>query len=1094
MPTLHVTPDGHDSLQAIADALCKARKVVVITGAGISTNSGIPDFRSGNGLYSLIQAQFDHASSASASQPTTAAGFIDAAPTTAPPLSADATLGREDDLDRDRATKRRKLSPEPTNHRDEPSTELQEDTQPRESHETELSNPTSPMPVLNEPTEELPSQSVEAPPPQQPPIFPSIYDLRARQATSPLSSPPPGLFDPLGRQSMSPTVSTRSSEPTEGDETPPSSAPMSQSASSHNMQNLPNMKGKDLFDVSIWRDPTRTSVFYTFTTSLRRKVKSAEPTNTHHFLGHLRDRGKLVRCYTQNIDEIEEKVGLTTCLKLGPGHRGRFSTRAHRASAPAALNRAMSDPGALEAPREKRSSGVECVYLHGSLSSLRCFACGRISDWEDERESETMSGKQPACPHCAGATAAREGRGKRALGVGKLRPNIVLYGEEHPNAHLIAPVVQHDLSLNPEMLLILGTSLRVHGLKVMVREFAKAIHSRNGTVVFVNLTKPAESTWADIIDYWVQWDCDAWVNDLKAKKPVMWLPPGAELPEPEKQRKESKPKATKATIASKIKQPKTLGSRKSKGSLSPPSVEGSGTIAAEQDTSLEVQNTTDAVDLQEAVNPQEAVDPREVVSGGGQEVKMPGRSDQPRQPKEPKPPPVRFPQLPDDKTNTAVLVATLQAHLAKIGRRRNDYHASMQHPLNPRDIRRLTSRNSALAGDMAVSGTSGSVPDGHSWTATPTPSHRVKKPATKRKSQVKLELPSPFATPRAQMEHPDNPSLISIIPSVKSEGAQPPAVPTAILSDEAGDSRDSIAAAIKSNPRKRKPKMIDGCEIIVPGARRSMAPVQPPTPSAVQPSPSNKPGTCATEPVISGIPETGGSGASTMPDLNHASPTAGPGPHDKTQRAYQVPAFIVASAGQATAWGPSVIPPDAHSDLPPPPRNPFSANPISASDQVPTLRPSSASSAVTPALCIPSRLVPRDGSQEACHNRAQPRRKSLAAQCGSARPPSWSEAHMPRFVADHSQTPPGWLIGQYSRDKQKWKAPVTYTPLSFPPTPMSSQRNQAFQLTQPLLHVYGSEPRFALVCEPPPSPSFVSEQDRTAEAALALTSMKAVRP
>lgn len=42
MPTLHVTPDGHENLQVIADALCKARKVVVITGAGISTNSGIP--------------------------------------------------------------------------------------------------------------------------------------------------------------------------------------------------------------------------------------------------------------------------------------------------------------------------------------------------------------------------------------------------------------------------------------------------------------------------------------------------------------------------------------------------------------------------------------------------------------------------------------------------------------------------------------------------------------------------------------------------------------------------------------------------------------------------------------------------------------------------------------------------------------------------------------------------------------------------------------------------------------------------------------------------------------------------------------------
>lgn len=42
MPTTHVQPDSHEELQGIANALLKARKVVVVTGAGISTNSGIP--------------------------------------------------------------------------------------------------------------------------------------------------------------------------------------------------------------------------------------------------------------------------------------------------------------------------------------------------------------------------------------------------------------------------------------------------------------------------------------------------------------------------------------------------------------------------------------------------------------------------------------------------------------------------------------------------------------------------------------------------------------------------------------------------------------------------------------------------------------------------------------------------------------------------------------------------------------------------------------------------------------------------------------------------------------------------------------------
>lgn len=42
MPTAHVEPSSGELLQDIADSLLKARKIVVVTGAGISTNSGIP--------------------------------------------------------------------------------------------------------------------------------------------------------------------------------------------------------------------------------------------------------------------------------------------------------------------------------------------------------------------------------------------------------------------------------------------------------------------------------------------------------------------------------------------------------------------------------------------------------------------------------------------------------------------------------------------------------------------------------------------------------------------------------------------------------------------------------------------------------------------------------------------------------------------------------------------------------------------------------------------------------------------------------------------------------------------------------------------
>lgn len=42
MPTVHITPESTTLLQELANSLFKAKKVVVVTGAGISTNSGIP--------------------------------------------------------------------------------------------------------------------------------------------------------------------------------------------------------------------------------------------------------------------------------------------------------------------------------------------------------------------------------------------------------------------------------------------------------------------------------------------------------------------------------------------------------------------------------------------------------------------------------------------------------------------------------------------------------------------------------------------------------------------------------------------------------------------------------------------------------------------------------------------------------------------------------------------------------------------------------------------------------------------------------------------------------------------------------------------
>lgn len=615
-------------------------------------------------------------------------------------------------------------------------------------------------------------------------------------SSSPLSSPPPVLFDPfeepsssISRQTSSAASSAASSET---DETPPSSQP--------SKSTLPNIKGRDLFDASIWADPLRTSVFYTFATTLREKVKDVVPTESHHFIGHLRNRGKLVRCYTQNIDQIEEKVGLSTSLQDGPGHRGRFSrksvgavlaTAATGGSAGESVSATpeTSDTKDLEEPKapdgggvaesaeatpsaepqiqqhaDKKSNGVECVFLHGSLESLRCFLCGKICDWDEaDRSHETLSGRQPECPYCAGATAARQERGKRALGVGKLRPDIVLYGEEHPNAHLISPIVTHDLGLSPDLLLILGTSLKVHGLKILVREFAKTIHSRGGKVVFVNFTKPPESSWGDIIDYWVQWDCDAWVANLKERVPLLWLPPGTKLP---KKKKESSEK-TKKRQSSTEEKPKTevvKPSAKLSTKLSTDSAPGLRTglpLDSQPVTTTKPEKPCKAPKLDKVVKTEPLTTPLEV--------------DAPLKSVPQRPMAVR-----DDRTSAAWVTWKVMVELRRIVGSITPTTSTSPTALRVEKSKTRRSRKSAPA---ALSRPAPVLPD---------------------QTEKSLQLRPMMAQAEQETGQTD---------SARNEGAG-----AQVAMPDAAES--SIFAAVKLNPRMRKRKTIDGEEIFVPGMPR----------------------------------------------------------------------------------------------------------------------------------------------------------------------------------------------------------------------------------------------------------------------------------
>lgn len=249
--------------------------------------------------------------------------------------------------------------------------------------------------------------------------------------------------------------------------------------------------GRDLFSSGLFSQPETTALFYTFIAELSLACQAAKPTRTHHFLSRLERSGRLLRSYTQNVDGLERRIGLES------HGRGKGLSKKHTRN----------------------------VELHGDLGRVRCVLCS--ANFEAKREWVEMyrEGEAPDCEACAARLDSRMKRGARATSIGTLRPAIVLYDEEHPYAADIGELQAYDMGRGPDVLLIMGTSLKVHGLRRLVKDFAKAVHAKKGLVVFVNATPPSKE-WDGIIDVHVHGTTDRWVEkveeDWRHMRPADW--------------------------------------------------------------------------------------------------------------------------------------------------------------------------------------------------------------------------------------------------------------------------------------------------------------------------------------------------------------------------------------------------------------------------------------------------------------------------------------------------------------------------------------------------------------------------------------------
>src|SRR5262249_35245962 len=148
-------------------------------------------------------------------------------------------------------------------------------------------------------------------------------------------------------------------------------------------------------------------------------VDRAVPICTHAFLARLDREGRLLRCYTQNIDGLEERVGLRRSPTASPWCTGDENV---------CLDARIGGDGSCRA---------SLVTWHGGLDRLSCTLCSAVVPWTATIHESARQGIPSACPQCQGQADLRAALGKRRRAVGVLRPAIVLYNEPHPNAQAI---------------------------------------------------------------------------------------------------------------------------------------------------------------------------------------------------------------------------------------------------------------------------------------------------------------------------------------------------------------------------------------------------------------------------------------------------------------------------------------------------------------------------------------------------------------------------------------------------------------------------------------------------------------------------------
>jgi NAD-dependent histone deacetylase SIR2 len=202
-------------------------------------------------------------------------------------------------------------------------------------------------------------------------------------------------------------------------------------------------------------------------------TQKAQPTPFHHMLATLAEEGRLMRLYTQNVD------GIDTSLQ----------------------------PLATKVPLNTKAPWPKTIQLHGGLEKMVCSKCGHLSDFD----GTLFEGPEaPSCPECELIDSVRLASGLRSHGIGRLRPRMVLYNEYNPDEEAIGAVSAADLKKGPDAVIVVGTSLKVPGIRRLAKEMCSVTRGRRGGfTAWINFDpEPVGPDFKDCWDMVVQGECD----------------------------------------------------------------------------------------------------------------------------------------------------------------------------------------------------------------------------------------------------------------------------------------------------------------------------------------------------------------------------------------------------------------------------------------------------------------------------------------------------------------------------------------------------------------------------------------------------------